>query len=168
MAETTVGTETAVKSGAPRFGATVEVQASHLAMLAKRFGLDPEKTTQGELVAAMKEFEREGRIPFTTEQDLKDFKVLFDNERAWRRANSKDKTLHRVVNMYPQFTGATSEDVVNCAIDNEEEKLGIKAIYKVLVERFEQKDGPDKKPTRIPLGSFQMDARKFLNEFEEA
>jgi len=168
MAETTVGTETAAKSGAPRFGATVEVQASHLAMFAKRFNLDMEKMTMGQLAEALKEFERDGKIPFTTEQDLKDFKILFDNEKPWRRANSKDKTLHRVVNMSPQYTDRTSEDIVNCSNDREEEKLGIKAIYKVFVERFEQKDGPDKKPIRIPLGSFQMDARKFLDEFEEA
>lgn len=169
MSETQVGPSPATPAtGAPKFGATVTVQASHLAMLAKQFGLDPEKTTNGQLLAAMKEREQGGREEFTPATDLESFEPLFDENKVWQRSGSKDKTLHRVVNLFPQFTGSSGEDVVNCANDNDAPVLGVKAVYKVIVQRFEQTPGPDKKPIRNDLTSFQMTAKDFLASFELA
>lgn len=104
---------------------------------------------------------------YTTPEQLESYRPLMDENRKWVRANSKDKTFHRVAHMIPSFTGATGEDFVGHPDHpGNPDKLAQMCFWRVAVERYEEKVGKENKVTRETLGSFFMDADKFLKEFE--
>ncbi len=110
---------------------------------------------------------------YTTQEQLQSYRPIMEDGKKWIRMNSKDRTLHRAAHIFPSFTGATGEDFVGHPDHPGDEKKTAQACFwRVLVERFTEKETVDKegKPTlnRTILGSFQIDADKFLKEFEEA
>jgi hypothetical protein len=101
----------------------------------------------------------------TTPDEVKLMEVLFDENKAWQRTNSKDKTLHRIVHVSPAFFGVTGEDLVNIADSGEKPVLVHACIYNAHVVRYEEKKGPDGKPVKVTLGEFKMEGTRFLEEF---
>ncbi len=104
---------------------------------------------------------------YTTPEQLESYQDLMDPERRWVRKTSGDKTLHRVAHMIPQFTGATGEDFVgHPKHPGDESKTAQHCFWRCSVERFEEK-AIDKKGGKVrnALGSFLMDADKFMAEF---
>lgn len=105
---------------------------------------------------------------YTTPDEVKQMEVLFDENKAWQRTNSKDKTLHRIVHVSPAFFGVTGEDLVNIADSGEKPVLVHACIYNAHVVRYEEKKGADSKPVKVTLGEFKMEGTKFLEEFSVA
>lgn len=104
---------------------------------------------------------------YTTPEEVKQMEVLFDENKAWQRTNSKDKTLHRIVHVSPVFHGVTGEDLVNIG-DAEKPVLVHACTYSAHVVRYEEKRGSDNKPVRVDLSDFKMEGIKFLEEFSVA
>lgn len=103
----------------------------------------------------------------TTPDEMNRLEVLFDENKAWQRTNSKDKTLHRVVHLSPNFHSVSGEDLVNVG-DPETPVMAHACTYSAHVVRYSEKKGLDNKPVRTTLGEFMMDGLKFLDDFSVA
>ncbi len=109
----------------------------------------------------------ETKIRFTTQAQLDSYNDLMDETRKYVRRESNDKTLHRVAHVFPQFTGVTGEDFVGHPDHpGDEKKTAQHCFWRCSVERFEEKPAGKKgEVIRNALGSFLMDADKFLKDF---
>lgn len=115
---------------------------------------------------------------YTTSTELEEYQDLVDKVFV-RRPPTKDKTLFRVVHMFPQFKQATGEDQVNITDpitgeikygDDDKPITGYNYLVQLSIENFTEEiqgKGDKRTKTKIVIGTFNQLARDFVDKFDE-